>query len=440
MIRNHVTVELRRLVRRQVRHALVVSLFRGLWLGLAVLVVGPALHLLDRPVPWRVVIAAAGLPPLLSLLRALWHHPSPAHLARRLDRYFGLREQIATAYEVGQRGAVVGDVQARLIAQAGATLRRLRRHPALTPRFPLREVETLLALVLVAGGLWLWRETGSGLPVVARRQLPPAIVDPVAAPVRRAAPRLPPEAREAVARLAEALRQNSLTRGAGEALAQGDAAGAAEALRALADRLDQLTPGERADLADALRGAADALGSDMPEMRAALDRAADRAERGSAAEAAEALEELAREIEKLGEPQAPVAAAGEESADGEPGAGGENSGTSDAAEAVGEQSGTQGAGRSNSAGEGSGGQTQASAPPEELGTEGIPLELDPGEEGPPTNQPARDGETPGGQPQRARGFTRGGAPDPQVVETGADPQRYPWELRGAVRDYFQPGP
>lgn len=445
MTRIPVIVELRRLARRQSRHAVLVALLRGLWLALMVAVIGLAAHVLDRPVPWTIVVAIAAFLLLVSLVRAFRHRSSPARLARWLDRHFGLREQLATAHEIATRRTLNHDLQARLIDHAGETLRRLRRHPALTPRFPVRELETVLALILVAGGLWLLLDTGNSLPTVARRQLPPAIEDPVAQPVRNPSPRLPPEIREAVARLAEALRQNPLTRGAGEALAQGDTAGAAGALRDLADRVGQLTPEERDDLADALRGAADSLEGELPEVRDALDRAADRLERGSDAEAAQALEELAREVEALGAQQPPAVAGvpgNQEGVAGQPESEGNGSaGNPDAANGEGEGDGQQsGSGRGDSAGEGSGGQEQPSAPPEELGTEGVPLELDPGDEGPPTSQPANEGERPGGTPQRARGFTRGGAPDPGLVETGTDPQRYPWELRGTVRDYFQPAP
>ncbi|MCZ7569679.1 MAG: hypothetical protein M5U01_14015 [Ardenticatenaceae bacterium] len=442
---NPVIVELRRITRRRGLHALEKALFRSLWLALAGLACGLIVRLLGRPVPWPTEIGTVSLLALLGLVVTLARRPSPARLARWLDHHFGLHEQIATAYEVGQRGEPTGDLQHRLIAQASGTLRRLRRHPALTPGFPLREVETFLALVLITGGLWLLLDTGTHLPAVVPRQLPPTIEEPAAELVRSPSPRLPPEIREAVARLAEALRQNPLTRGAGEALSEGDTAGAADALRALADRVDQLTPQERADLADALRGASSSLAGDLPGVRKALDRAADRLEHGSDAKAAEALEALAREIDALGERQQPAIAGtngNQEGVAGQPEAAGSanatNPGASDeAGQPAGDHSGT---GTGDSAGEGTSDQTQATAPPEELGTEGVPLELDPGEQGPPTSQPARDSENPAGPPQRARGFTRGGAPDPSVVRTGADPQRYPWELRGTVRDYFQPAP
>lgn len=425
-------LELRRLADRQLYQALLVVLFRSVWLGLAVLAAALLLHYLGRPLPWPVVVVAAVLVVLFHATHVMRRRPSAELLARRLDAHFGLREQLATAYEISRSGATGSEIQGRLIEQAGMTLQRLRRHPALSLRFPIREVETIFATGLVVVGLWLLRDTGNSLPTLPRRQLPPPIAEPAPAEMRTAPPQIPQERGEAVARLAEAFRQNSLTFGAGEALDQGNAGGAADELRELADRVGQLTPRERAELADALRAAADAVGEDLPTVQDALERAADSLEQGSDAEAAEALEDLAGEIEALGGPQppAPASAPGnEEGVAGQPEGTGEES-TDGAAGQQGAQGGT-------GAGDGDGGQSQTSAPLEELGTEGVPLELDPGEEGPLTNQPSRGEGTPEGAPERSRGFTRGGAPDPNVVDTGTDPQRYPWELRKTLRDYFR---
>lgn len=99
--------------------------------------------------------------------------------------------------------------------------------------------------------------------------------------------------------LSEQLRENAATRAAGEALAQGDTAGAADELRAAAAGLEESDLGGAGgqQLADELRAAAQTLPPGAAQ--AAANRAAAGAEAGRLDTAQEGLRDLAAEVEDL---------------------------------------------------------------------------------------------------------------------------------------------
>jgi len=357
---------------------------------------------------------------------------SAREVARRLDRRFRLNEQLSTALELEPGAAGVG---AYLDDQARRSIGQIRRYVAARQRFPWAEVALVFALVLALLGLLVIAGVAPAPPVSPAVPLPPLARPPDPVEELPAEPFQPPPggqpapgAGEAlvpapgsqapIAALADALRDQSVTRPAAEALDRNDLGGAAQSLRELADQAAQLSDEARAELADALREAAQQLEAQRPGLAEQLRDSAAGLESGDDQAAAEALEGLAESIEQLGQP------GGEQ---------GQGQGQQPGQDAQG-QGGDQGQG-AGGAGEGVGGEQRAQ-PTERLGVDGVPLELESGGAGdtPTTGRP--DGPDQG---QGQGGFTQGGAaPSGERVDVGDDPLRIPADLRDVVQDYFSP--
>ncbi|HMO58671.1 MAG TPA: hypothetical protein PKC19_15035, partial [Roseiflexaceae bacterium] len=230
-----------------------------------------------------------------------------------------------------------------------------------------------------------------------------------------------------MAALAEALRDQGITRPAAEALDRGDTATAAQRLRQVADQADQLSPQSRLDLANALRRAAPEVAQSDPAMAEQMQRTADGLDAGGRA-AAQGLDDLARAIEQL--PQQAQSAAGQGEGRPEPGESGNGSGEGNqdaASDTPANPGGAGGVGNTPMRPE-----QQRPAPPERLGVEGRPLELEADQGGQeadgnpnPTTMLGGTGGTTGGT------SGSGGA-------TAPDPLRIPLEERDVVQEYFQP--
>ncbi|WP_129631895.1 hypothetical protein [Candidatus Oscillochloris fontis] len=389
-------------------------LLRGLWLGLALAccLLGAVL-LFDMPLRWEW-LAVLVLTCLAGAALLLLRPPlKPVLVARRLDRRFNLHEQLATALELDS--TPVG-VAAHLRAQADQNVAQIVRFVEHQRSFPWSEVALTTTLALLLGGMLLLIGVAPPLPLGSAQPLPPLALPPdpqtqppppdplVEQPATApgSAPSMPDPA--VMQALADALRDQSLTRPAAEALDRGDLETAARQLRELADQAGQIGQSARNDLGNALRRAANRIEAGNPDLANQLRQQADGLQSGRDDQAAQALEALADMIEDL-------AQADQAQQDGMPQAGG--------------------AGDSAFPG------AQRAQESPRLGVDGVPLEL--ATEG--------DGSTPAqaNAESEAESVGNGGSlsqGDPQLssdpVQSGDDPLRIPADLRDVVQDYFSP--
>jgi hypothetical protein len=291
---------------------------RAIWIALAVWSMGLLITLLGFTLPPLVFLGTSLGALVVGIAYAWFSHPSLRQLAHGMDSFYALQEQLATALEVARRYPR-NEIEQRLLHNADTMLSNYQRYLAQQPIVPWREVETLVAVTLLALGLTI--ANGRALPqaeeLVALPTLPP--VSPTDTPQSQAddqpvedqsQPQLGLDAQEAAAAIADALRDNGATRAAAEALDRGDLQGAADRLRELADQVDQLSEQARSDIAGGLRKAADQLREAQPDLADHLEQLAEGLEWDEQA-AEEALEDLARTIEQLGQPGLPIAEAGE---------------------------------------------------------------------------------------------------------------------------------
>jgi len=411
---------------------------RATWLALAVWCIGLFARLIGISLQPFLMLGLAILVLLVGLAYAWLSHPSLARLAHGLDDHYELSQQLSTAVEVTRRGATYG-VETRLLSETQGLLSRMRRYFASQPLVPWREVETLVAVALLAIGLTA--ATSPLLPIaqapVALPDLPaPAVPTDVAQPLPSDQPvaekeepqQLTPEAQAASDAIADALRDNGATRSAAEALDQGNPEEAASDLRELADQADQLSDQARNDIAEGLRGAADQLRESQPGLADQLEQQADALERGGQ-EAAQALEDLARTVEQL-DNAGEQAAQAQQPADQ---AGGQGQQPAD------QQQGQQ-SGPGQGAGEGLGGE-QRGAQNGGVQAQGddLPLPQASPAGGPTTN--ARGPRGPvvsldaGGTGATRNGDSRNAD---QPLPGAADPLAIPSEYRDVVEEYFSP--
>jgi hypothetical protein len=355
-------------------------------------------------------------------------------VARRLDRRFRLHEQLSTALELDAQSE---GVAAQLNEQARLNLGRIRRHVAAQRRFPWVEIGMFLALLCLFLGLAIFSgvlppppfAAAEPLPPIARPELPNERFpdEPFQPPGTQAGGSEPgtalapgPGDQAAIAAIADALRDQSVTRPAAEALDQGDAGGAAQRLREVADQAGQVSQEARADLADALRTAADRLEAERPDLAEQLRDSAAGLAAGADSSAATALEQLADTVDQLGQAGGATAGGGP---DGQ-------AGSMPQAGAQGQNPGGAGAGQSLPG-------EQREQPTQRLGVDGVPLELEGAGNGSTPTSGASD--RPAAAVGEGSGFERGqGSLNDEAVAADDDPLRIPADLRDVVQDYFSP--
>jgi hypothetical protein len=447
-------------------------LLRAAWLSVCIWCVALGGHMLWG-LPLRLNVIGALALALIGGAVALLLRPrlAPRAAAVRLDRRFHLDEQLATAVEVAATNPPPGSVAARLLMESSHTAELLHRRIARRQRPPWQDLLTLVALNLVAAGLWVI--SGVGFPDLAVTPLP---LPPLAAAVDPAQqlpqePQAPGDSGQpspgdsgqpgqsgaaqpgaagdpgAIQALADALRDQGATRPAAEAIDRGDLSGAAQELRELADQAGQLSQSARDDLADSLERAAQEIAGSDPQLADQLERSAEGLREGGQ-QASEALDDLARAIEQM---RSPPDAAGQ---NGQP-APGQQSGQDGTAGQGGEQAGEQGQGQSgegqdegqgqgqvegdgSGAGSGSAGEQRQAAPNSRLGVEGQAVPLEAAGEGSVPAQSSEDKPAGAAGPGGSGGFTQGGASGGERVQVGADPLRVPIDERDVVQGYFQP--
>jgi hypothetical protein len=413
-------------------------LLRSAWIGLAVLCIGLGLNLLlglnlDIDLLLSLALGCVGIGALLLLRRRM-----PAHdVARRLDRRFGLNEEITTALEVSKSGQAEGVAQ-HLVERAYATTGKVQQYVARTRRQPWADVLTLAALALLCMGLFVmlgltpFRQPAATEPLP--ELVPPGEVAQQQEPEQQQPEQQEPEQQpglgdggaqnnvaesgsatldqQSAAALADALRDQSATRPAADALDEGNVGNAAQSLRELADQGDQLSPETRRNLADELRAAAAQIEENNPAL---AEQVRDSAYglRQSEERSGEALENLADAVEQLDDGNPPAAQAPQSSEGQE----GQQSG------------GTQASGGPSQPVE------QRERSHERLGIDGVPLELESqsGGDVPTEGDPETMGSGGGGT------FQTGQEPvSEELVQVDEDPLRIPADLRDVVQEYFSP--
>ncbi|GAB4441654.1 MAG: hypothetical protein OHK0015_39210 [Chloroflexi bacterium OHK40] len=435
-MRNSLHIQLDRLASDRWARRGVRVLLRASTLALSLVCLALGIHILSGvALRWTWIGAVALLCIASGALLVLRPRMRTAEVARRLDRRFRLGEQLSTALELGAQPEGVGSY---LQDQARRSMAQIRRHVASQQRFPWPEFALMLALALVLVGLLVLSGIGPARPGVSAEPLPPLAVAPDPDEQFPEEPFQPPPGSvpapgpgdlaipgpgnlAAAAALADALRDQSVTRPAAEALDQGDVAEAARRLRELADQAGQLSDQARSDLAGALRDAAEQIEPVSPELAEQARQSADGLAAGGQ-QAAEALEDLAEAVEQLGQ--------GQPSAPGQGQAQGQAPGAQQPGAGQGEGGG--GAGQGSLPGE------QREQPSERLGVDGVPLELESNGQGnTPTGGEPEGQASSSGASAPGGGFTSG-SPSGERVTVGDDPLRIPADLRDVVQDYFSP--
>jgi hypothetical protein len=502
-----------RLRRRLGRERLLRLLVRGILLAaVAAAAVALGAWLLGlAALPWLLALAVVA--PSAALMVAIARWPSPEAAARLADRRHRLDERLATALELapGLRAGRAGPLDGLQVRDALAYARAIAGRPLASDGLAreaglaalgLGVAVAALALVLLGARHPGWPYPGGAAPAGAPAALEPepalppvpAVAPPAVAPPPAAAP-APPASRPqpdpnltqrlqqeqaqraALDRLADALRQMSATRSAGEALARGDAASAGDQIASLGERADELSAAAKQQLAQALDTAASQT-SQAGGDRALAQReqqAAQALSRNDYAAQQRALQQLGEQVKRSGtaapspdqlqRDQAQAAAQGgadSQSGGSQPGSGAASQGAqSGGGEAGGAAGAGQGQGIGQAAGDQAGGGVGASggaeggaggpgagqgagapisdsnpAPPLDATAQrvDVPVELGPGERTHPST----------GAPNQPQAPLRGGgtgavSESSQTQSTGSlAPERnlVPAEQRQVVRGYF----
>ncbi|MEI6776842.1 MAG: hypothetical protein WCK70_08060 [Chloroflexales bacterium] len=433
-MRNSLHIQLERLASDRWARRGVRILMRSVWLGLSLccLMLGVSLFL-DVTPPWQWVLALGLICIAGGAIFILRPRMSAVEVARRLDRRFRLNEQIATALEIGP--APTG-IEVYLLDESRRAVSQIRRSVAQRRGFPWSEAAMILALLITLGGLAVMLGIGTANPLAAPEPLPalatpqslanafptepvstPTSPQPSPGPSNSTAPGAGDPA--VMRALANALRDQSITRQAAEALDQGNLAGAAQSLRALADQAGRISQSARNDLGTALRQAASQVQASSPSLADQLRTSAAGLQSGNDSQAAQSLQDLAGAVEKMGSGQAAQTGAGQQ-----PGS------TPDSSQTSGQGQGS-GAGNSSLPGQ------QREQPADRLGVDGVPLELNAKGDGTAATQGQANSNA--GGTGNGGAFSQGGSnPSTDPVLAADDPLRIPTDLRDVVQDYFSP--
>ncbi len=431
-------------------------LVRALWLALLVPTIFMAGYLwLGWQVRWYYWL----IPMLLVGFLALLWSVRPIRLqkvARRLDRRLDLQARLVTAFEVSSPAKATAQTEnlvvQRLLQESVNTLIQLRRHVRAFGRSFWIEMQALIAVAALLGAMLMLDAFSLHLPQATPVELPPGWQEPQAEAV------LPPDAQlfpppfqpepqiqqtlsqeqlqQALEALADALRDQAVTRSIAEALDRGDLAGAAGGLRRLADQLGQLSEQARGELGQSLQEAAERVGQNAPDLTNPLESGSTALGENDVRAAQQALEQLAEAIESI--QQTP-----QESAQVQPEGSGQPQENSQSQSGE-NQDGQNQSDQPEGAGSGAGGEQQGegsdqpASEAERLAVEGQALEL---ESDPPQEervlQPAELGAEAGDKRTEDSPFARQPA-NATTGDLGPDPLTYPWEKRDVIRRYFTP--
>src|SRR5215211_7015096 len=146
-------------------------LLRAAWLSVCIWCIALGGHMLwGWPLQINVIAAVALAIIGGAVVLLLRPRLAPRMAAARLDRRFHLDEQLATAVEVAATTPPPGSIAARLVMESSHTAELLHRRITRRQRPPWHDILTLIALSLVAVGLWII--SGVGFPDLASSPLP----------------------------------------------------------------------------------------------------------------------------------------------------------------------------------------------------------------------------------------------------------------------------
>jgi hypothetical protein len=324
-------------------------LLRALWTGLAGYLIAWGTNSLWGlfPVGWARLALGLGfaLPSLFALLRPL----PVGRLAWRLDRLFGLKEQITTAWQTANLRRVGGSqVDALLLEDATRLLPAQRARVLRRGWFLGQDAESLAIVLLLAAAVFFFSLFNNllSLPDAHTQELPPLNLPPVASDVfpsgipgqgetnpgegedaPSAAGGLTPDQigtlDQILTDLGRSLGQYPETGETGRDLQNGDLEAAASGVERIADTLDLLPPQALENLAQSLAQAAQQAAEAGQEDLAQALNAAAQALQGPAPDfpaGADALDQIAEELRRLAASLAPGSAGDPSSGEpGEPG-------------------------------------------------------------------------------------------------------------------------
>ena len=428
------------------RRRFVQGLIRTLWLTLLVPTIVLAGYLwFGWQVAWYEWLSVAFFVAVISLAWAM----RPIRLkkmTRRLDGLLGAQAKLVTAYEVSQAPGYNPNPVADQLVQDAVNLSVSARQQIRTlNRGFWLEMNALIAVAGILGALFMFDALTANIPNATPIDLPPLgqepgaeDIDPLNAQLRPPPFQPPPlsaaQVQAALDALAEALRDQAVTRAAAEAIDQGDLAGAAEELRRVADQLEGLSEEAREELGESMQGAADGMGGDVPGFTGPLQSGSQALDSDNLPGAAQALEELAETLDGL-DGQTELGEAGTQPGEENGEAAGDSQGEENSEESSEDETGAgDGAGEGED-GEGNDGLGEET---ERMPIDGEPLELEdesdveervlqPGELDAEAGDERTEDSPFARQPLNASG-----------EELGPDPLTYPWQQRDVVRKYFTP--
>lgn len=420
--------------RRRVLHWLV----RAAWLALLVpaAVMGGYLWF-DWRVAWDIWVLFMLFVGLLALL---WSS-RPINLKKmthRLDKLLGRQAQLVTAFEASYvTSQTANPVVEQLIRDTVNLTVTLRRQVPLFGRGFWLEVHALVAIIAILGAMLVFEALTTTIPNATPIELPSAGQEPpaeaVVPPVPDLQPQLNPEdgqtlsaaqLQAALEALADALRDQAVTRSIADEIDRGDVAGAASEVRRLVDRLDGLSEQTLGELGDNLQEAASNIGPEAPSLTDPLEGGSQALEAGDLAGTGQALEQLAEALDAISEamPENPSSDGGDQTEESE----------------AAEESGQEGEGPGAASGEGESSDQLLEEEEGRLPIDGQPLELESDsdvEER--VLQPAELDVEAGDERTSDSPFARQ-ALNSAGAELGPDPLAYPWEKRDIIRRYFTP--
>jgi hypothetical protein len=435
--------------------------FRALWLALTVAAIWLGFRVLaHRELPLRPLLIVVALIVVLGATLIALARPSRGQLARTLDRSFGLRERVATALE-GTQGDRLAGVRALQVLEAMRVTQDVSTASAFRQRLPVRELALAIiaaTVCIVFGILLFMRQLNPATPAVGPNgNTPPGVQAPG---VQNGVGSQPNQQNGAgqqgqqgqpggqnsgqsgqpsaqgqhdLDTLAGALQDNAATRQAANKLANGDNAGAAQALRDAGAQSSQMSPDSRQELANDLQTAAGKTSD--PQLAQDLRDLADKLTGPNPSAAQGAFEQVANDVDRIGQGGQQGQQPGQNGQQGDTGQQGQNGG----------QSPSGGGGGSGSGAIPQLPNSQQSQDPTLgqatplLGADGKPIELPKGNANgsqiDTQNPNSRgNGQTDPGAAGAGGGQLRQGA----VGDSGVDPNQVPFDQRGTVERYFTP--
>lgn len=429
------------LVRRFWLSWVVASVLRGVWLSLLVSLCWMLLAIAGVASPFSIVMMVTVSAMLLGfgLLGGILNRPTAAMVAAMLDRTFLLQERLTTACDALNPGEGEQRGVPRLqMADAANVLDEVRNQLTKGRFIPVREIVGVLIV-----GMALLTATFAYVP---NRPLPALSESPIPAFVpasqRLADPQIadpqvvPPDVEESAASVAEvqeksrssqasredlgtigkALEDNPTTQPASEAIANGDYATAADAIRSAANDAPSMSQEERNALAEELENAAEQISGDNPELAESSRKAAEGLRQGGA-ESTEGLSGLADEVDETGEGVVPPDQLAEELEEAQAGAGGDQG---DGSQGNGQEDGGDQQSQNTAAQSGAAGDGTLSDPGEGVAAEpGVANQNQQGSE-PGSSSGSQGGESPAGQGQEGAGSAPDGGAGRAAREPGGD--------------------